>query len=204
MLTWFSPEVDAYVAKSEDFAKPILEHWRQLIFDHCPDAIEAIKWGIPHFDYKKDFMCAMASYKSHCSFSFMKAELLSDPRLKDGKSLKPIQRYLGKITKLADLPPDEEFIAILKEAMRLNEQGIKVVTPKSEKPDTLETPEDFMDALAKNPVAREEYDSKSPSFRKDYISWITAAKTDLTRQKRIEQSVQWISEGKRRFWQYKK
>lgn len=200
----FDSKVNDYVANSPDFAQPILEHWRQIMHDTCPNMVEAIKWGLPHFDYKGDFMCVMASAKNHCSFTFIKAELMSDARLKDSKSQKPIQRFLGKITKLEDLPSDEEFIALIREAMTLNEKGIKITKNKSDTATPLEIPDYFAEKLAANPTAKTIFESKSHSFRKDYIVWITDAKTEATRQKRIEQSLAWIAEGKRRFWQFDK
>ena len=203
-MTKFNSEVDAYITKSEDFAKLILEHWRQLVHDSCPNVDEAIKWGIPHFDYKGDFMCVMASYKNHCSFSFIKAELMKDKRLKESQNLKPIQRFLGKITTLSDLPNDKEFVGFLKEAMELNEKGIKLVPKKLNKPKVIKTPAYFAEKLDTNPKAKEVFESKSDSFRKNYLVWITDAKTESTRNKRIEQSLEWIAEGKDRFWQYAK
>jgi uncharacterized protein YdeI (YjbR/CyaY-like superfamily) len=197
-------EVEEYIAKSPDFAKPILSHWRQLIHHACPEVVEVIKWGIPHFDYKGEMMCILASYKSHCSFSFWKAELLSDPRLKENSKLKATQRYLGKITSLSDLPPDTELIGLIKEAMVLNEQGIKLVVTKTEKPKLIEVPDYFAEKLALHPKAKEIFESKSPSFRKDYLIWITDAKTEATRQTRIEQSLEWIAEGKGRYWKHEK
>lgn len=197
-------DVTAYIDKSEDFAKPVLAHWRALIHKTCPEVIEAIKWGIPHFDYKGDFMCVMASYKAHCSFSFIKAELMTDTRLKESKQLKPIQRFLGKITNLSDLPADEEFMSLIQEAMILNEKGIKIVQEKSDKPKILETPDYFAEKLATNPKAQEIYETKSNSFRKEYIIWISDAKTDETRQKRMDEALGWIAEGKSRFWKSKK
>ena len=120
-----SSNIDTYIANAENFAKPILEHWRNLVRQTCPNVIETIKWAIPHFEYQGDNLCVMASSKAHCSFTFMKAELMSDSRLKAGKDVKPINRFLGKVTKLSDLPPDEEFIAMLKEVMQLNEKASK-------------------------------------------------------------------------------
>jgi uncharacterized protein YdeI (YjbR/CyaY-like superfamily) len=199
-----SNEVTEYITKSEDFAKPILEHWRNLIHKQCPNVIEAIKWGIPHFDYKGDFMCVMASYKNHCSFTFIKAEIMKDPRLKESKGLKPIQRFMGKITNLSDLPTDKAFLSYLKEAMVLNEKGIKVVAEKSDKPKVLETPNYFAKRLEINPSAKVIFESKSNSFRKEYIVWISDAKTDETREKRMKEAIEWILEGKSRFWKSKK
>lgn len=202
----YNSAVDAYIANSEDFAKPILEHWRQLVHKSCPDVEETIKWSLPHFDYKGDNMCVAASYKNHCSFTFLKAELMTDRRLKANKDLKPIQRFLGKINKIGDLPPDDEFIAMLKEAMQLNEKGIKIKRekPETEKPKVLETPDYLLTAFVANPKAKEVFESKSNSFRKEYIVWITDAKIDQTRQKRITEALEWIAEGKGRFWKHQK
>ncbi|WP_293304121.1 YdeI/OmpD-associated family protein [Pedobacter sp. UBA5917] len=198
--------IDTYIAAAEDFAKPILNHWRRLINENCKQVEEAIKWGIPHFDYKGDHMCVMAAYGKHCSFTFLKGELMSDPRLKAGKDVKPIKRFLGKITRLDELPPDQEFIAFIKEAMALNENGVKIKREKSvdEKPKILDTPDYLQDALNGNPKAKEVYEAKSNSFRKEYIIWISDAKTDETRQKRINEALEWIADGKGRFWKHKK
>lgn len=198
--------IDTYISNSEDFAKPILEHWRKLVLENCPEVEEAIKWGIPHFDYKGDHMFVMAAYGKHCSFTFLKGELMSDPRLKAGKELKPIKRFLGKVTSLNELPPDQEFITMLQEAATLNEKGIKIKQekPANEKPKVLETPDYLQNALNNNPAAKQVFESKSNSFRKEYIIWITDAKTDETRQKRINEAIEWIAEVKGRFWKHKK
>jgi uncharacterized protein YdeI (YjbR/CyaY-like superfamily) len=200
------PAIDLYIANAADFAKPILAHWRKLVQENCPDADEAIKWSFPHFDYNGDHMCVMAAYKSHCSFSFLKAELMTDAQLKADRDLKPIQRFLGKISSMDQLPPDEEFIAMLKEAMTLNINGIKVKRekPASEKPKVLETPDYLTAALEANPKAKEIFETKSNSFRKDYIIWLTDAKTPETRLKRINEALEWIAEGKGRFWKHQK
>lgn len=200
----FNKDVTGYINKSEEFAKPILEYWRKIVHKTCPDVAEAIKWGIPHFDYKGDFMCVMASYKAHCSFTFIKAEIMKDERLKESKQFKPVQRFLGKITNLKDLPTEKEFVSMLKEAMALNEKGVKVVAEKSDKPKILETPDYLLKALKQNPKAKEVFESKSNSFRKEYIGWITDAKTEETRTKRIAEALEWMADGKSRFWKSKK
>lgn len=131
---------------------------------------------------------------------------MSDARLKANKDLKPIQKFLGKISKREQLPPDAEFIAMLDEAVQLNEKGVKVQREKlaSDKPKILETPDYFAAALAANPKANEVFASKSNSFRKEYIIWISDAKTEETRQKRIAEALEWIAEGKGRFWKHQK
>ncbi|XZF14177.1 YdeI/OmpD-associated family protein [Chitinophagaceae bacterium MMS25-I14] len=202
----YNPAIDAYIAGAEEFAKPILTYWRRLVHENCPGVEETIKWSFPHFEYQGDNLCVLAAYKNHCSFTFMKAGLMTDPRLKAGKDLKPIQRFLGKISTMESLPPENEFLSMLKEAMLLNEQGVKIKREKlaTDKPKVLETPIYFQDALDGNPKAKEVYESKSNSFRKEYITWISDAKTHETRQKRIAEALAWITEGKGRFWKHQK
>ena len=199
-----NPKVEAYIAKSADFAKPILNYLREIIHATCPDVEEEIKWGIPHFDYKGDMMCILAAYKNHCSFSLYKAELMNDTKIKESVKEGKKMGYMDKIKTLSDLPAKKILIAYIKEAMTLNEAGVKKQKPAKEKSAEVEAPAYFLDALKKNARAKKVFESKSPSFRKEYSKWIIDAKTEDTRQKRIEQTLGWIAEGKGRFWQYVK
>ncbi|MEO6994300.1 MAG: YdeI/OmpD-associated family protein [Lacunisphaera sp.] len=203
-MTQQNQKVDEYIAKSPEFARPILVHLRELLHRTCPKLTEKIKWRIPHFDYAGEMMCIAASYKSHCSFTFWKGSIMKDERLKKNPSLPAAKRYLGKLTAQSDLPPDAELEAFIKEAMVLNEKGIKLPPRKSERPKAVAMPDYFAKSLAAHPKANKIFESKSDSFRKEYLVWITEAKTEATRQKRIEESLAWISEGKSRFWKYQK
>lgn len=200
----FNPKVDEFIAKSADFAKPILEYLRQIVHDTCPEVEEVIKWGYPHFDYKGDMMCILASFKNHCSFSFYKAALMTDPKIIESVNAGKKMGYMDKVKSLSDLPTEKELIAYIKEAMALNENGIKKTKPKSDKPTEIEIPDYFTEKLLLNPKVLAVFESKSPSFRKEYLVWITDAKTETTRQKRIEEALEWITEGKGRFWKYEK
>ncbi len=203
-MSQFNPKIDEYISKSADFARPILKYFRQIIHDTCPNVEEVMKWGIPHFDYKGDMMCILASYKKHCSFSFYKATLMTDPKLIESVKAGQKMGYMDKIKTLSELPAKKVLAAYIKEAMTLNEKGIKKEKTKSEKTKVIETPGYFTAMLKTKPKAKEIFETKSASFRKDYIIWITDAKTEATRQKRMEQALDWISQGKGRFWQYEK
>lgn len=72
------PKVSEYISKSADFAKPILNHLREIIYSTCPDVDEDIKWGTPHYSYKGDHLVMIAAFKNHCSFSLYKAEFIKD------------------------------------------------------------------------------------------------------------------------------
>jgi hypothetical protein len=115
--------VDAYIARSAPFARPILRHLRSVIHRSCPDVQEAIKWGFPHFEYH-GILCSMASFKEHCAFTLWKASLLSDRHGHLERVNRTAMGHFGRLKKPGDLPPDRVLSAFVREAMILNEAGI--------------------------------------------------------------------------------
>ena len=63
-------------------------------------------------------------------------------------------------------------------------------------------PADLTAALNKGGKARDAFKALSPSHKREYIEWITEAKTDETRGRRIKTAIEWMSEGKARNWKY--
>jgi len=195
--------IDAYIETKADFAKPILNHIRKLVHKACPAVEETIKWGMPFFDYKGS-MCMMAAFKEHCTLGFWKAKLMNDPESILQVADRAAMGNFDRITSLKDLPSDKIMIAYIKEAARLNEENIKS-TPKQKAPvGVLEMPVDFAAALKENKQAQAVFENFSPGKRKDYIEWITEAKTEATKLKRIQTAVEWIAAGKARNWKYEK
>jgi hypothetical protein len=136
--------IDAYIAKSAGFARPILSHLRNLVHKGCPGVTETIKWSMPFFDFEGAPLCNMAGFKEHCS---------------------PAKK-----------------------------------APKAALPE----PAELTTALKKNKKARTAFDAFPPSHRREYIEWITEARTEATREKRIATTVEWLLEGKSRNWKYQK
>ena len=200
----YNLQVDAYNEGMQAFARPIFAHLRTLIHATCPGVSEEMKWGNPHFDYKGEMMCIFAAYTKHCSFGFWKDALMSDARLNANADLAAAKRFMGKLAKVSDLPSDRELVGWIKEAMSLNDRGVKLPARKSAAPKKVGIPELFSERLAANPEIKAIFESKSPSFQKEYNFWIGEAKTDATRDKRIEEALSWIADGKGRFWKYAK
>jgi len=193
------PRVDAYIEKSNDFAKPILRHIRELVHEACPETTETIKWGFPHFDYK-GMLCSMASFKEHCAFGFWKQTLIESDAFPTEKTA---MGSFGKLKLLADLPDDATMKKLIADAVKLNDAGVKVVKPKpSGEKKEIVVPEILLEALAQNEAAAETFEKFPPGCRKEYVQWITEAKTDATRDKRVATTVEWLAEGKRRNWKY--
>jgi uncharacterized protein YdeI (YjbR/CyaY-like superfamily) len=193
------PRVDAYIEKSKDFAKPILTHVRKLIHETCPEVAETLKWSMPSFEYK-GILCGFAAFKEHCTFGFWKQTLMESDAFSETKTA---MGSFGKLTSLKDLPSDAVMKKLIKQAMKLNDEGVKVTKPKHEKKEVV-VPEILLEALAQNDKAAETFINFPPSCRREYSEWIAEAKTDATRSKRVASTIEWLAEGKRKNWRYEK
>jgi uncharacterized protein YdeI (YjbR/CyaY-like superfamily) len=192
------PRIDAYIAKSADFAKPILEHIRNVVHAACPDVEESIKWNCPHFLYQGTLMCSMAAFKQHCSFHFWHGKDVVGETDKEGMG------QFGKIASLKELPSKKELTGYVRKAMALKDTGVKAQRPKAAPKPAPELPTDFAALLKKHTAARKHYEAFSPSAQREYVEWITDAKTDATRQTRMATALEWLAEGKHRNWKYMK
>jgi uncharacterized protein YdeI (YjbR/CyaY-like superfamily) len=194
------PRVDAYIKKAAPFAQPILMHIREVVHAACPETQETLKWGTPHFDYKGQMMCGMAAFKRHCVFGFWKGQLLAEQGLLSA-STESMAGY-SRIEKLEALPPDRTLHKLIKAAMGLNDKGIPAPRAKKAPKPPPKPPADLVAALKGNKKAQAAFTAFSASHKREYIEWITEAKTEATRQKRLAQAIEWIAEGKGRNWKY--
>ena len=192
------PRIDAYIERAAPFAQPILMQVRELVHEACPQVEESIKWGMPSFSYAGGILCGMAAFKQHASFGFWKHALV----VGEGEPRDGMGSY-GKMTSLKDLPPKKTLLAHVRKAMKLNEDGVKSPTPRKAAPKPPpETPSDLVAALKQNKAAKASFDAFPPSCKREYVEWITEAKREQTRAKRLAQAVEWMAEGKRRNWKY--
>jgi len=190
-------DVDAYIAAAPDFAAPILVRIRETIHAACPDVEEAIKWGVPHFLYKGIF-ASMAAFKQHCAFGFWHSGMNSL-----NKNAKPDEAWgqFGRMTSLKDLPSAADFKRLIRQAMKLADNGVKSERVRKKKP-PFTVPRELRAALAKHPKARQAFENFSPSHQREYCEWIAEAKRDDTREKRIQTTLEWLTQGKSRNWKY--
>lgn len=195
--------ITAYIEKSADFAQPVLKHLRETVHAFCPEVEEGWKWSFPHFMYRGKILCSMASFKNHCAFGFWLQPEMSDPYGIFKREEKGGMGCFGKITSLSDLPKTEQLGAYILEAMALTEQGVKplVLTSKAEKPEP-EVPAELLELLDKNPAEKRVFEAFSRSHKKEYIEWIATAKRAETKQRRLEQTLENLKEGKPKEWKY--
>ena len=197
--------IDEYIAKAQPFAQPILKHLRELVHKAVPEITETIKWGMPSFEYKGPYF-GIASFKEHCVAGFWKSKLLDDPNNYLGERAAQGGEAMGNfgcLRTMKDLPPDKAIINFLKQAKKFNDEGIKVERkPAAKKP--LAVPKELTAAITKNKKAKTTFDNFPPSQKREYADWISEAKTDATRKKRLTTAVEWLAEGKPRMWKYMK
>jgi hypothetical protein len=193
------PRIDTYIGNAADFAKPILKHIRKLIHRGCPAVEETMKWSFPHFEYR-GILCGMAAFKAHVALNFWKWALLfgEDNSAKSGEAM----GQFGRITSLDDLPPDKVMLHHIREAVRLNEEGVKPSLREKRSKPPLEIPGYLATALRKNKKALAAFESFSVSHKREYVEWITEARREETRQRRLATAIKWMAQGKSRDWKY--
>jgi uncharacterized protein YdeI (YjbR/CyaY-like superfamily) len=147
-------------------------------------------------------LCGIAAFKAHCTFGFWKGALMTT--LPESEKSNEAMGQYGRITSVAGLPKDKIIIAQVKEAARLNKEGVKVPKAKTKKKPPPKAPSYLAAALKQNFKAKATFEAFSPSHQREYIEWITEAKTDATREKRLATTLQWLTEGKSRNWKYER
>ncbi|RST31981.1 hypothetical protein HMF7854_14885 [Sphingomonas ginkgonis] len=194
-----SAAVDDYVAAAPPFARSILEHVRGRVHALVPDAEEAIKWAKPAYLVGGRILLVTAAFKAHAALSFWRA----------GTALPNAETsamgQFGRLTALADLPDDTRLDALiveLAEAARTPATAARR-SPATSRP-ALEPHPAFLAALDSEPAARAQFDRFSDSCRREYIEWISEAKRDDTRARRIAEATGWIAQGRKRNWRYER
>jgi uncharacterized protein YdeI (YjbR/CyaY-like superfamily) len=188
------PRIDAYIAKAQPFARPILEKVRERVHAVMPDVEEAMKWSIPAYCRNGKIVLGTAAFKEHAVVNFWRGQELGF-ETKDGA-----MGQLGKLTNVNDLPAELD-------AMIVTAAELSMSAPASRKAKHVPKPPpemhpEFAAALAKAPNAKAALEAFPPSAQREYLEWVAEAKQESTRAKRIADAVGWLSEGKRRHWKY--
>ena len=191
------PRVDDYIAKTQPFARPILKELRRRVHAGCPECEETLKWGRPAFMYK-GILCGMSAFKEHATFGFWDQMFAESSRANEAAG------QFGRLTSVDDLPSEKKFASLMKDAVARRDAGVKPKRDKTTPKAPLETPAYFTAALKKNKKAFAAFQAFSPSHRREYVEWITEAKQEATRERRIATALEWLAEGKSRNWKYER
>ena len=198
MKTKKDPRIDDYIDGAPAFAKSLFTQIRKVIHASCPGVEETIKWGKPWFMYHDKVLCGTVAFKAHAALIFNKGSRIVDAK---GKPARGTMKQMRHMTSKADLPPTAILKGYLKQAMKLNEPGAPkakrtVKPPKA----AVKAPTDLVLALKANPKAAAAYKVFSESIKRHYVEWILSAKTETTRDKRVERAVDCMAAGKTKHW----
>ncbi len=190
------PRVDTYIAEQPDFARPILEHLRAMMHEACPDCEETLKWSRPSFLYKGKILAGFSAFKAHAAFGYWNDSMLGQEEKNRGA-----MGQFGRLTSLDHLPDRATLVALTRKSMALIDEGAKPPRATAKKP-PFTVPQDLRAAIDAVPAAKRTFDDFPPSCQREYVEWVTEAKRDETRAKRLAQTVEWLAEGKKRNWKY--
>ena len=191
------PAIDAYIAHAQPFAQPLLTHLRETLHHLVPEVEETIKWSRPFFVYKGVILGNISAFKEHCSFGLWGAEMAQTLR-SGGIDSSGGMGSFGKLTSLADLPPQPELEAYIRRAADLIAEGTRTKSIQRVARPEAELPEALTEALKANTVAAQKFAGLSPGCRREYAEWIAEAKREETRTKRLTTALAWIVEGRSR------
>jgi uncharacterized protein YdeI (YjbR/CyaY-like superfamily) len=191
------PRVDDYIAKAQPFARPILESVRNRVHAALPDAEETLKWSMPAYTLGGKIVLITAAFKAHTALNFWRGQ-----ELRGESANAEAMGQFGKIASVDELPSDGELDRLIREAAELAKTAPAPRKVKNAPKPAPELHPEFAAALAKSPKAKAVLDGFPPSAQRDYFEWITEAKQDATREKRIATAIEWLGEGKRRHWKY--
>jgi len=187
------PRIDAYIARAQPFAQPILAKVRERVHSRVPDIEETMKWSHQAFCRNGKIVLGTAAFKGHAAVNFWRGQELGL------ETRAGAMGQLGRLTSLEDLPADLDVIIARAAALSDAPAPRK---PKAEPKDLPDMHPDFAAALENAPRARQAFESFAPGHRREYLEWVAEAKQDTTRQKRIASALEWLAEGKRRNWKY--
>lgn len=189
--------IDAYVAKAQPFARPIIEHVRERVHAVVPDVEEAVKWGAPAFLVGGKILLVVGAFKQHMALNFWRGQELRGEAASD-----EAMGQFGRITSLQDLPDDADLDRLIAQAAELSRSAPAPRKPKAAPKPAAELHPDFIAALDGDAAAKAQFEAFPPGCRREYADWIGEAKREETRAKRIATTLANLHEGKKLHWKY--
>jgi uncharacterized protein YdeI (YjbR/CyaY-like superfamily) len=186
-----NPKVDEYINKKEKW-KTELELLRSVFSDLPVE--EAIKWGAPTYVFNDKNIIGLAAFKNYCGLWFFQGALLKDTHkvfinAQEGKTKAMLQWRFSSI--------DEIDISLIKEYVLEAIENVKL--GKEIKPDRkikeLIIPGELQQELNSNIDFKNSFETFSNSKKREYADYISEAKREATKLKRLEKIIPMILNG---------
>ncbi|TZF83421.1 YdeI/OmpD-associated family protein [Cognatilysobacter lacus] len=197
-MTAHDERVDAYIERAAPFARPLLRQLRRDLHAASPALDESIRWGMPAFLHDGRIVAMLAAFKQHASLTLWRAGDNAARREGEGMG------QFGRLTTLAELPNAATIAARVREAIARIAGGVPTPPRNREIRPEAVVPDELRAALDAHPAAAATFASFPPGQRREYVDWITEAKRDDTRARRLAQAIEWLAEGKTRNWKHER
>jgi hypothetical protein len=195
-------KINLYIADRPEWQRQLLVRLRQLIHSTSEEIDENWRWSAPHFDHE-GIMLGMAGFKNHIAVWFHKGALVNDPKgLFDEQGKENAKGMRGYKLKEGDPINEKAFLDLVKQAIKVNQSGAKLPDAKPARK-ALVVPPDLEGCLKKNDEAWHHWERFNYTHKKEYVEWITDAKKEETRKRRIAQALEMIREGSGKEDKYK-
>ena len=155
---------------------------------------ETIKWGGPAYTINGKNVVGIAGFKNYACLWFYQGSFLSDPdkvliNAQEGRT-KGLRQW--RFTSMKEIKP-AKVKKYMKEAVKNTKEG-KKITPQKKAP--LVIPELYQNAFKKNKGLKSAFEKFPPSHQREFVEYITEAKTEETRKRRLEKTIPMILAGK--------
>jgi hypothetical protein len=194
--------INQYIADQEEWKRPLLVRLRQLIHQADDRIEENWRWNGPHFD-REGIMLGMAAFKHFVSVWFHKGALLKDRKGLFEKLPKDKEKSnrVYKVKQGEDIR-EEAFLDLVQQAVDLNLSGAKLsdAAPARKR---LVVPGGMLAVLKKDEAAWAHWKRFSASHKREFVEWITDARQEETRKRRLAQALEMIRAGESRHDRYR-
>lgn len=184
-------KVEEYISKKENWRKE-LELLRSVFSDLPVD--ETIKWGAPTYVFNGKNIVGLAAFKSYCGLWFFQGALLKDKKkvfvnAQEGKTKAMLQWRFHSLEEI-DTDLIKEYVLETIENVKLG----KEIKPNRTKKELI-IPNELQNVLDTNKEFKEKFDTFSNSCKREYANYISDAKREVTRLRRLEKIVPMILNG---------
>jgi uncharacterized protein YdeI (YjbR/CyaY-like superfamily) len=187
-----NPNVDFYFDKAKQWQEE-LEKLR-ILMNNC-GLTEDLKWGVPCYNFEKNNIVLIHTFKDYCAILFFKGALLKDTAgilIQQTKNVQAARQM--RFTNFREILELEPLIkTYIKEAIEIEKAGLKVDFKKTEE---YPVPEEFKQKLEEIPVLKTAFEALTPGRQRAYLLHFSAPKQSTTRQSRIEKCMEQILNGK--------
>ena len=186
---------DEWLEAAPDFSRAVAGELRECIFQWEPDLTESIKWNNLCFSGRK-LVVGLSACKKHLAIFFFRGTELPDPaRLfnEGGENNTNIRSI--RLTALDELNRNA-LRAMLRAAVKLDADPMIPPAPKVKRA-AWPVPDFFAKAMKRDRAAAAGFARLSPSCQREYLVWLSTAKREETRAKRLAQTLAALATGRK-------